>query len=131
MKGVTFLPGVALASVLIGPAVAIGGMLVAAAARQGGVEMLLAAPFVVFFALMVGTVVSVLPNLAGAALLAWLGRDNIAVRLPVMWALAGAAAGAALVAAFGGGTADAGTTAIIAVIGTASALMCRWKTRWA
>ncbi len=130
MKNVTFLPGVALASALIGPTALIGGTVIGVALGGTGAEALWVVPLAILFALPIGFVVSILPNLLATTLLASLGRGNIAVRLPVMWALAGAGTGAALVVLISAGTADAGSMALIAMIGTVSALLCRWKTVW-
>lgn len=131
MKGVTFLPGVLFASASIGVLIAAAGVLIAALTNTGdGASALLAAPLAMMLAMPLGFVASFLPNLAGTALLAWLGRGNVGVRLPVFWALAGAGTGAGIATVLSGANADAGSTAILAGIGAVSALLCRSKTDW-
>ena len=128
MTRVCFLPGVALASGLIGAIVATGG-LATALANDGDPGLTFAsAPFVIMLAVPVGFAVSILPNFAGAALLAWAGRGNIGARLPIVWALVGAGGGGALAVALGGVSTPPVTT--LAAIGAVSALLCRWKTTW-
>lgn len=134
MKGGSFLPGVMLPSVLVGPIVALGGGMIAAGA-DGAIEGLAAAPVVIVFSLPFGFAVSIPPNLPGAALLGWLGRGNVAARLPMIWALAGAAAAGMLAVGLNRGipeadTPEPDTVAAMAGIGALSALLCRWKTRW-
>ena len=131
MKGVSFLPGAVLASLAIGPLVALGGVLVTVFSNSGGAGGLWAAPVVIVLAAPVGFVVSFLPNLLGAAALGWLGRGNIAGRLPVLWVLAGAGIGGAPVVALNPDVPAPEAVAVLAGIGALSALLCRWKTRWA
>ena len=131
MNGVTFIPGALVASGLIGPVVAAGTVVFTIVTQEGGgISTLIAIPLMAAFAVPVGFVASVAPNIVGSALLAWLGRGNIGVRLPVMWALVGAGAGSLLALVLDGGTVPAAPTGSLAAIGATSALLCRWKTRW-
>ena len=76
---------------------------------------------------MVGGLLALAPNALGCALLAYLGRGNAGMRLPVLWALVGglAAGGATWLA-----TRDASPTAAFAATGAVCALLCRHGTRW-
>jgi hypothetical protein len=131
MKGVSFLPGALVASGLIGVIVAAGALaFVGLNEPDRGMTALAATPLVLLFAVPVGFVVSIVPNLLGTALLATLGRDNIALRLPPIWALVGAGSGGTIAALLGSGPASAEPVALVAGIGAVSALLCRWKTAW-
>lgn len=78
----------------------------------------------------VGWFVAIIPNLIGSIVLGWLGRFNVGMRMPVVWAMVGAAA-AGLPAWLTSNAYDrAEMTAAMAGIGAVSALLCRAKVRW-
>ena len=119
------LPAALTGSALIGAVVVAGGLLLAVLNGAQGWSALYAAPIALTLAVPIGFVVSFLPNLAGTALLAWAGHGNIGARLPVTWALAGAASGGTIGWLLGPEEGGA-----LAAIGAASALLCRWKIAW-
>jgi hypothetical protein len=126
-----FLPGALLASVLIGPLVGAVGLVASALTdRDTALTTFYASPLVLLFAMPVGFAVSIVPNLIGTAVLAWAGRENEGVRLPALWALVGAAAGWGLGLGLARGSSTNTGPAMLAAIGVASALLCRWRTRW-
>lgn len=121
-----FLGGVLLASTLIGPLTVVATTLLSVSSARDLSE-LWSIPFAVIAALPLGFAVSLLPNLAGSALLAWAGRGNLGLRLPPVWAMAGAAGGWGIGALW---TPIAETQGVAAGIGAVSALLCRSMTRW-
>ena len=130
-RHVTFSRGVLTASLASGPilfgAIALSNTVgssdpVAVDLSGSPFLLALAVPVVVF-----GTLLGVLPNLIGTALLANVACGNVAMRLPIAWGLIGglAAGGAARAA-----DADPETLFVFAATGAICALICRWGTRW-
>lgn len=121
----------------VGVASAAAGPLFLLAALATTTPDLLAEPnswplglFVGFASLPVGFVLALIPNWFGAALLGALGCGNDAARLPVFWALIGAGIGGALDAAVAASGTTPGFTPMFTLTALASALICRWGTRW-
>ncbi len=79
---------------------------------------------------MVGWFVAIVPNLLGTAVLGWLGRFNIGMRMPAAWAIIGAAAGGVPAWLCATDYARSETAAAMAGIGAVSALLCRARVRW-
>jgi len=90
-------------------------------------ELLVGIPWLLF-AIPVGIIIAIVPNIVGTAILARLGSGNIGLRLPPIWALAGAAAVAIPLTVF----ADARNPAAHGLIATGaiSALLCQRGMRW-
>jgi hypothetical protein len=74
-----------------------------------------------------GGILAFLPNAIGSAALTWLGKRNPGARLPVFWALAGAIAFAAPVAALNMDWAEASPDSLVPFVftGACCALICR------
>jgi hypothetical protein len=122
-----FLAGIMLASVAAGPLVLLP-IALAEVARGFDRTEVVGLLFGMVFAVMVGSTVAVLPNVAGAVTLAVLGNRRRWARHPLIWAAAG------LVLGCGFGTLLAGKLDPVAVVfgidGCLCALICRWGTRW-
>lgn len=89
-----------------------------------------AAPIALIPVAAVGWFLAIGPNLLGTMAMGLLGRSNEGARLPVMWALAGAAAGGIPVGVLSSQTGGTGPAAAMAAAGAASALLCRSRVRW-
>lgn len=85
-------------------------------------------PVVLLFALPIGFVVSLLPNVFAAMALAHLGIKRRATRHPLLWAASGLALGTLIGALWIGG--EPGGMAWLGATGTCCALICRWRARW-
>lgn len=74
----------------------------------------------------VGFVFSLIPNIAGAALLAWTGRAWYLARHPLVWAASGGLLGWLI------GAAAMGSFVVVPVVmtGVACALICRMLVSW-
>jgi len=129
-----YFKGVIIASLTAGPIVALPPIAVAIVVQPDDWGRSIGAMAgVLLFALPIGFIVSFLPNLIGAMVLARIGRTNIAARLPILWLLAGAGLGAALGIVWEsatGSTVSGGAAAVVAVVGATNAGICRWFTRW-
>ena len=135
MRGAIIARGVLAATVAAGPlfvlavwtAAAQSGVVAWSDLRGAGAAGVVAA---MLFAVPFGMALGIIPNLAGAAALAALGRRNDGVRLPVFWALIGAGLGGL---ADGTIVATGGTTGFVPLftpVCLACALLCRAGTRW-
>lgn len=130
MRGVTIRGGVTAATLASGPVFVLAMAVIQAAGWRGqyadysGLLMLLliSVPF--------GAIIGAIPNWIGASLMAASGRENVGLRLPVMWVLAGAGAGAAIGGIAGGSDDGSTATAFMALIGAICAGTCRLFTRW-
>ncbi|QNA83673.1 hypothetical protein G4G27_06420 [Sphingomonas sp. So64.6b] len=80
--------------------------------------------------MLVGALVSGIPNLLGTRLMQWFGRHNAAMRLPVAWALAGGLSTALPVAMIGGTRNDMIAGFAFSFTGAICALICRWRVVW-
>lgn len=129
---VRYLKGVMIASLSAGPIVVLPLAVAAVGAGPADLGDVIGGMIgLLLLSLPIGFVVSLLPNLLGASLLAWVGRRNIAARLPILWLLAGAGLGGALGVLLDGTATPAGDSApMVALIGAASAGVCRWFTTW-
>ena len=79
-------------------------------------------------ALMLGLIFSIVPNAVGTAVLGVLGKNLAGARLTSVWIMTGAIVGAAF--AIGVAPADARLIAFFATIGGTCAAICRGFTRW-
>ncbi|WP_404339295.1 hypothetical protein AB2M62_08305 [Sphingomonas sp. MMS12-HWE2-04] len=77
----------------------------------------------------VGALLALLPVLIGTAAMAELGRHNLGLQHPAMWALAGAATAAGICATLGTRPDEPPALALI-FTGSACALLARQKIRW-
>ena len=83
--------------------------------------------------MVIGGMMAVLPNLIGTAAMTWLGDRNPGAQLPVVWALAGAVAFAAPIAALSGEWGEMSPAYLIPFVftGACCALICRRGVSWA
>ena len=130
---------ITLASLSAGPLFLLGLRLGTWADHPGkgfGVELngsaIAGMPMLALTAAFFGTILALPLNLLGASLMTWLGNRNEAMRLPVMWALAGAFACAFPVMAAGVGPAGGESAALVGFTfsGTCCALICRRRITW-
>lgn len=127
-------PRIGLASVIAGPTFVIATMLVtwmAAGANAIDVsapgQALIILP-ILLMATLFGTILAIIPCAAGAWTMRWLGRGNVAMRLPAMWAIAGGSLGAAPAILYSG---DQLFAFELAATGAVCALVCRHRMEWA
>lgn len=122
--------GVPLATVAAGPAFLIGmglGQLGATADPVTVGPAALGLPLLLFPAIVVGAVLSILPILIGGYAMAWIGQQNAALRLAPAWALAGALTAGLLGLWF---EIDPDTMIALGATGAICALVCRRYVRW-
>lgn len=84
-------------------------------------------------AIVVGFVLAIVPNILGATVMTRLGRRNVAMRLPIAWALAGGLATGLpfeLLSIAPAGDDRIGVFAFV-FTGTCCALICRRRAEWA
>ena len=133
-------PSVLLASVSAGPLFLLGngiGTLIADPAAPVPIYLEwqtgFALPILAMVAALFGAFIAFLPNLIGAALMTSIGNRHEAARLPLIWMLAGATAGAVPMAASGAGTSGMQPAYLIALTftGACCALICRCRIEWA
>ena len=94
--------------------------------------MLTGLPVALALLMVFGGMIAVLPNLIGAAAMTWLSDRNPGAQLPIVWALAGAAAFAVPIAALGeawGGTSPDHLVPFV-FTGACCALICRRGVSW-
>ena len=128
--GPLFVLGAAISFLISDPAAAIpvdidlGGASIAA--------MLVGVPIVLAVVMVLGGMIAVLPNLIGTTAMTWLGDRNPGTQLPVVWALAGAAAFAVPIAALGGTWGEMPPARLVPFIftGACCALICRRGVSW-
>lgn len=123
--------GVAVATLLAGPVFMT--ILALTIVAKDGVTSDIVSNLLLFLLVSVpfGAIAAILPNVLGSRLLAAAGQANVAFRLPVMWLLAGAAAGAMIGMAFANANgAGDGPIALMAAVGAIEASLCRLFTRW-
>ena len=106
------------------------GMLLSGDPVHVDLTLLQGLPIAMFMLLPAAWIVAIVPNLLGAHLLGWLGRGNVGVRLPAVWAIAGAAAAGVPAWLMSGIDDTWRTPAAMAGIGAVNALLCRAKIRW-
>ena len=84
------------------------------------------------FASFFGTIIALIPNFIGAAIMIWLGNRNEAARLPLLWAMAGALACAVPVMAIEAGSPGRSAETLVAFTftGACCALICRRRIQW-
>lgn len=124
--------GIFLASLSAGP-IFVASVLVSVVAHSVApltpdLDGLTPAVFIVLpLVVIVGFVLSVLPNILGATLLFALGRHNDGVRLPAFWAIFGGLAAGSSAFAFG---ASGEVLTALSATGAICALLCRRGTVW-
>lgn len=118
VAGPTFVLATVLASWIIGGA---GTIDVASAGTALIILPILA------IATMFGAILALIPCAVGACAMGWLGRDNIGMRLPAMWGLAGAGLAGFPAFSFGG---DGPVSLALAITGAICALACRHRVQW-
>lgn len=132
-------PSVMLASVSAGPLFFLGigiGTLIADPAAPVSIyldwQIGFAMPIRAMAAAYFGAFIAFLPNLIGTALMTSIGNRHEAARLPLIWMLAGATAGAVPMAASGAGTSGMQPVYLIALTftGACCALICRRRIEW-
>lgn len=134
----SYTAGVMFASLAAGPAF-LGGLAIAAWANAEpdtyqfvaiDGAALSALPFVALVVI-IGLIISLIPNIIGAWLLHGLGIGNVAARLPVMWALTGAGlAGIPTAVISGEGPEAAFLTTAFAITGATCALVSNRFVHW-
>ncbi len=80
--------------------------------------------------ILAGALISGIPNVLGTCIMQRLGRHNIAMRLPVAWALAGGLAAGMPFALIDAGQDSAVAGFSFAFAGTMCALLCRCGVHW-
>ena len=83
--------------------------------------------------MVIGGMMAILPNLIGTAAMTWLGDRNPGAQLPLVWALAGAVAFAAPIAALSGEWGEEWPAHLVPFVftGACCALICRRGVSWA
>ena len=132
-------PSIMLASVSAGPIFLLGmgiGTLIADPAAPVPIyldwQIGFAVPILAMAAAFFGAFIAFLPNLIGTALMTSIGNRYEAARLPLIWMLAGALAGAAPMVASGAGVSGMQPVYLIALTftGACCALICRCRIEW-
>ena len=123
--GPLFVLGAAI-SVLVGNPAAVVPVDIALERRSIGM-LLVGLPALLTVTMILGGMIAVLPNLIGTAAMTWLADRNPGAQLPVFWALAGATAFAAPIAALGGIWAETSPDRLVPFVftGACCALICR------
>lgn len=123
--------GVTAATLASGPIFVFTFITAALIAEPQRVADLWTAPLLATVSIPFGAIIGLVPNWLGASILANGGRGNVGLRLPVMWLLVGAGAGAAIGALVDWNN-NNGPSAVtfMAVVGIACAGVCRLFTRW-
>ncbi len=97
---------------------------------DAGAGILISIVIGIAMTMLVGAFISGIPNLLGTSLMQRLGRHNVAMRLPITWALAGGLAAAMPVTLIGGTQNDAIASFAFSFAGAICALICRWRVVW-
>lgn len=124
--GPLFLVGLGLEVVATAPGYAIPAM-----DLSEGLAMAWGALAIFGLSSIVGAALSAVPNLVASTAMHWLGRDNMGMRLPVMWGLVGGlAAGAPAFVIAGEDGRTVPVAFAFAFTGAACALIIRYRTSW-
>lgn len=94
--------------------------------------MLVGIPVALALVMISGSILAILPNLIGTAAMIWLGDRHRGTQGPIFWALAGASAFAAPIAALNVTWAQASPDRLVPFVftGACCALICRGPVSW-